>query len=193
MPKFEEDYFKNLNYSNYLERYERYVKTAEEIYFYFSKLGLIDKNYKILDYGCGVGFLIKAFKKIGFKKIYGFDISSWAKKYAKKLNCRIVNKTDGKYDMGIFLDVLEHMTDKEIKNVFKKTKFDKLLLRIPCSEEPNSKKFYLKISRIDKTHINCKTKNEWINLFKSFGYKSFLKLNLNTIYDSKGCLCLLVI
>ena len=30
MPKFEEDYFKNLNYSNYLERYERYVKTAEE-------------------------------------------------------------------------------------------------------------------------------------------------------------------
>ena len=75
----------------------------------------------------------------------------------------------------------------------KKLNLIRLLLRIPCSEEPNSKKILFKISRIDKTHINCKTKNEWINLFKSFGYKSFLKLNLNTIYDSKGCLCLLII
>ena len=33
--------------------------------------------------------------------------------------------------MVIFLDVLEHMTDKEIKNVFKKTKFDKIVIKNP--------------------------------------------------------------
>ena len=44
------------------------LKQLKKIYFYFSKLGLIDKNYKILDYGCGVGFLIKAFKKIRLQK-----------------------------------------------------------------------------------------------------------------------------
>ena len=53
--------------------------------------------------------------------------------------------------------------------------------------------FTLLGTRIDKTHINCKNKESLISLFKSFGYKSFLKLNLNSIYDSKGCLCLLII
>ena len=192
MSKFEEQYFKNLNYSNYLERYGRYLKMAEELDFYLTKFGILSKSMKILDYGCSVGFLIKAFKKLGYKKIFGFDISKWALKVAKKNKCKILKDFKGYYDLGIFLDVLEHMDDKEIKKVFKKAKFKRLLVRIPCADK-NSNKFYLKVSRIDKTHINCKNKESWISLFKSFGYKSFLKLNLNSIYDSKGCLCLLII
>ena len=192
MSKFEEEYFKNLNYSNYLERYGRYLKMAEELDFYLTKFGILSKSMKILDYGCSVGFLIKAFKKLGYKKIFGFDISNWALKIAKKNKCKILKDFKGSYDLGIFLDVLEHMNDKEIKKVFKKAKFKRLLVRIPCADK-NSNKFYLKVSRIDKTHINCKNKESWISLFKSFGYKSFLKLNLNSIYDSKGCLCLLII
>jgi predicted RNA methylase len=192
MSKFEEQYFKNLNYSNYLERYGRYSKMAEELDFYLTKFGFLSKSMKILDYGCSVGFLIKALKKLGYKKIFGFDISNWAIKIAKKNKCKILKDFKGSYDLGIFLDVLEHMNDKEIKKVFKKAKFKRLLVRIPCADK-NSNKFYLKVSRIDKTHINCKNKESWISLFKSFGYKSFLKLNLNSIYDSKGCLCLLII
>ena len=192
MSKFEEQYFKNLNYSNYLERYGRYLKMAEELDFYLTKFGILSKSMKILDYGCSVGFLIKAFKKLGYKKIFGLDISNWAIKIAKKNKSKILKDFKGSYDLGIFLDVLEHMNDKEIKKVFKKAKFKRLLVRIPCADK-NSNKFYLKVSRIDKTHINCKNKESWISLFKSFGYKSFLKLNLNSIYDSKGCLCLLII
>ena len=192
MSKFEEQYFKNLNYSNYLDRYGRYLKMAEELDFYLTKFGVLSKSMKILDYGCSVGFLIKAFKKLGYKRIFGFDISNWALKIAKKNKCKILKDFKGSYDLGIFLDVLEHMNDKEIKKVFKKAKFKRLLVRIPCADK-NSDRFYLKVSRIDKTHINCKNKNSWISLFKSFGYKSFLKLNLNSIYDSKGCLCLLII
>ena len=192
MSIFEEQYFKNLNYSNYLERFGRYLKMAEELDFYLTKFGILSKSMKILDYGCSVGFLIKAFKKLGYKKIFGFDISNWALKIAKKNKCKILKDFKGSYDLGIFLDVLEHMNDKEIKKVFKKAKFKRLLVRIPCADK-NSNKFYLKVSRIDKTHINCKNKESWISLFKSFGYKSFLKLNLNSIYDSKGCLCLLII
>ena len=192
MSKFEEQYFRNLNYSNYLERYGRYLKMAEELDFYLTKFGILSKSTKILDYGCSVGFLIKAFKKLGYKKIFGFDISNWAIKIAKKNKCKILKDFKGSYDLGIFLDVFEHMDDREIKKVFKKAKFKRLLVRIPCADK-NSNKFYLKVSRIDKTHINCKNKESWISLFKSFGYKSFLKLNLNSIYDSKGCLCLLII
>ncbi len=192
MSKFEEQYFRNLNYSNYLERYGRYLKMAEELDFYLTKFGILSKSTKILDYGCSVGFLIKAFKKLGYKKIFGFDISNWAIKIAKKNKCKILKDVKGSYDLGIFLDVFEHMEDREIKKVFKKAKFKRLIVRIPCANK-NSNKFYLKVSRIDKTHINCKNKDCWISLFKSFGYNSFLKLNLNSIYDSKGCLCLLII
>ena len=191
MSKFEEQYFKNLNYSNYLERYGRYSKMAEELDFYLTKFGFLSKSMKILDYGCSVGFLIKALKKIGYKKVFGFDISNWAIKIAKKNKCKVLKNCKGSYDLGIFLDVLEHMNDKEIKQVFKKTKFKRLLVRIPCADK-NSKKFYLKVSRVDKTHINCKNKSSWISSFKKFGFRNFYPINLNTIYDSKGCFCYLI-
>ena len=80
MSKFEEQYFKNLNYSNYLERYGRYLKMAEELDFYLTKFGILSKSMKILDYGCSVGFLIKAFKDVFLKLITGapHDIDSIA-------------------------------------------------------------------------------------------------------------------
>lgn len=190
--KFNESYYKNLNYINYLNRYEKYKKTADELDFYFKNLGLVKKNSKILDYGCAVGFLIKAFKKNGYKNICGYDISEWATNYAvKKHNCKIVKKLSKNYDIGIFLDVLEHMTDKSISKVFKNTFFEKIIVRIPCSESKKNK-FFLKISRKDQTHINCKSKKNWISFFRKSGFKHFFKLNLNTIYDSKGCMCYLV-
>lgn len=186
---FDESYFKNINYVNYLNRYEKYKKTADELDFYFKNLGIVKKNSKILDYGCAVGFLIKALNQNGYNKVYGYDISKWATNYAnKKNNCKIIKKFLKKYDLGIFLDVLEHMTNKNISKLFKEVSFDKLIVRIPCSESEKGK-FYLKISRNDNTHINCKSKKEWISFFKKKGFKHFLKLNMNTIYNSKGCMC----
>ena len=191
MSKFEESYFKNLNYSNYLERYGRYSKLAEELDFYLFKFGFISKKFKILDYGCSVGFLIRALNKLGYKKVFGYDVSQWAISIAKKYKCKILKNYKGSYDLGVFLDVLEHMTDKEIIKVFNKTNFKQMLVRIPCSEK-NSKNFYLKVSRVDKTHINCKNKSQWISFFKKRGFKNFYPINLNTIYDSKGCFCYLI-
>ena len=46
-----------------------------------------------------------------------------------------------------------------------------ILVRIPCSLE-GQKDFYLEISRADKTHINCKSKNQWIDFFKKIGFKN---------------------
>ena len=101
MSKFEEQYFKNLNYSNYLERYGRYSKMAEELDFYLTKFGFLSKSMKILDYGCSVGFLIKALKKLGYKKILVL-ISQIGHKIAKKNKCKILKNFKGSYDLGIF-------------------------------------------------------------------------------------------
>jgi len=38
----------------------------------------------IVDYGCATGVLISSFKKLGFKKLTGTDISYWAIEYGKR-------------------------------------------------------------------------------------------------------------
>ena len=62
-----------------------------------------------------------------------------------------------------------------------------LIVRIPCST--NDKDFHLEISKKDKTHINCKTKKNWIKFLNKLGYSLIGTLNLKQIYDSDGVFC----
>ena len=190
---FDEQYYRSNNYVDYLSKRERYVKTAEEIQQVFHKFSVIDLESTILDYGCSLGFLIKGFEKAGFKNVSGYDISDWAVEQATKNGCNILNHAQGTFDLGIFLDVLEHMTDQQIAELFAGLKLDKVLVRIPCAvvEQPNE--FYLEVSRRDVTHINCKTDQDWIAVFKGLGYYNCFRLNMSTIYDSPGCFCCLFI
>jgi SAM-dependent methyltransferase len=190
---FDEQYYRTNNYTDYLSKRERYVKTAEEIQQVFHKFSVIDQQSTILDYGCSLGFLIKGFEKVGFKNVSGYDISDWAVEQARKNGCNILDHAQGTFDLGIFLDVLEHMTDQQILELFSKIRLDKVLVRIPCAvaEEPN--RFYLEVSRRDPTHINCKTDCDWIKLFERLGYLNCFRLNMSTIYDSPGCFCCLFV
>lgn len=193
MIKYDEEYYKTVNYVDYMTRGERYAKTAFELADLLTKLNLINRSSQILDYGCAVGFLVNGFHKIGYEETYGYDISEWAKNQAKELvgEHGIINDLKQfplKIDIIISLDVFEHMTDKEIAAVFQTVKSDVLIVRIPVSTD-NGKSFHLEVSNKDKTHINCKTKEKWIRFLKQFGYKNCFKLNLLTIYDSDGVFC----
>ena len=55
---FNEQYFKTKNYKNYLDKKERYHKTASEVFDNLEKFSMITQTTKIIDYGCSVGFLI---------------------------------------------------------------------------------------------------------------------------------------
>lgn len=191
---YNKKYFESVNYTNYKDRFEKYYKLASELNDFFSeKIKIINKNDKILDYGCAFGFLIQSFKKLGYKKIYGFDISEYAKKICKSKKIKLLSDLNNlDFDLIICLDVLEHMKDDDIKKLFTSNKFNKVLLRIPCAIEKEPDKFFLEVSRRDKTHINCKTKKGWINFFKSLGYKNIFMLNLNNIYDSDGVFCAII-
>lgn len=186
---YDEKYFSTLNYTNYLTRQDRYLKTAKELTELLSSISLINKEAFILDFGCSVGFLLDGLKSLGYTYCSGYDISKWASSIATKKGHELITFEHKYYtrDVVFCLDVLEHMTDEEIEEAFNKIDTPTLVLRIPCSED--GKDFHLEVSRRDKTHINCKTKNKWETLLKQLGFKTFLTLNLLTIYDSPGVMC----
>ena len=182
---FDKNYFKSLNYVNYLEREDKYTKLANELITYLVKNYNLTQKSTILDYGAAIGFLTNAIHNMEHN-CDAYDISEWASSESKiRYDINYINYSPKKYDFLIALDVFEHMKDENIYDCLKTFSPDKLIVRIPCSENSQNN-FYLNISRQDPTHINCKNKEQWINFFKTFGYKIFEPINLYTIYDSKG-------
>jgi len=184
---FTEEYYHSINYNDYITRIKKYDNTSQELIEYFN----IHKFSKILDYGCAVGMLLNGFKKNGLNKLYGYDISKWAINNNISENLNLSNNQEvlsKPYDYIFSLDVFEHMFDNDIKSLLNILDTRYLTLRIPV-KELGGVDFYLEVSRKDKSHVNCKTKGEWIDFIESYGYIFKSTLNLKNIYDSKGCFC----
>jgi 2-polyprenyl-3-methyl-5-hydroxy-6-metoxy-1,4-benzoquinol methylase len=155
-------------------------------------LCLVKDDSIILDYGCAVGMLSCGIKRNGYKNVYGFDISPWASQEASKNGVSVLNDIDDfNCDLLIGLDVFEHMLDSDISDLINKVSPNVILTRIPCSTN-GGKSFHLSISNADKTHINCKNKDDWIKMLNDLGYYE-LRLNLFTIYDTPGVYCSILI
>lgn len=192
---YDADYYRSSNYADYLERGDRYRKTAYELVDLLRKLNLVERDSSIVDYGCAVGFLLDGFKELGYSNVLGVEVSEWARQEAKTRGHRILESVTGMClspDLLISMDVFEHMTDKEVSRVILETSPKALLVRIPTSTD-GGKTYHLEVSRADPTHINCKTKEQWIRFFRDFGYQTFLRLNLYTVYDTPGVSCLLIL
>jgi 2-polyprenyl-3-methyl-5-hydroxy-6-metoxy-1,4-benzoquinol methylase len=117
----------------------------------------VKKGGRILDVGCGGGYLTECFP-FYFKdsKIFGCDVSSTAIKYAKKygtkkVTYKVMNKKlpypSNYFDAITCLDVMEHIPDvnyfiSEVKRVLKK---DGVFFgAIPCEGEPYTISWILK-------------------------------------------------
>lgn len=88
-----------------------------------------NKNLKILEIGCGKGFLLHAFKLKGFTNISGIDLSIDEVKYARsqfKLDVEqydfLKKESKIKYDLIICKAVLEHLNKTEINDFLEKIK-----------------------------------------------------------------------
>jgi ribosomal protein L11 methylase PrmA len=191
---YDEKYYKTNNYENYLNKSERYEKLAIELIEFFDSIKLNFKYKNILDYGCAIGFFLDGLKKNNIEKTYGYDISSWALEQIDKKKHKIISYQEIKeneFEIVFFLDVLEHMTDEQISDILLNLKSKKILVRIPVANK-KGEDFFLEVSKKDKTHINCKTKEEWLSFLKKFQFNNYLKINLNNIYDSDGVFCALI-
>lgn len=185
---YNENYFNSGNYIGYLERSERYNKLAQEIVELFQSIKFIDNEKSILDYGCATGFLLDGFYNLGLNKTSGYDISEWALSNIDRTKHKIITLAEKQsFDIGFFLDVLEHISDEDITSALNKISVRKMVVRIPCSIDGET--FLLPQSKRDKTHINCKTKEGWIKFLDGLGYELVFCLNLKQIYDSDGVFC----
>jgi len=135
-------------------------------------------NQTILDFGCSKGFLVKAFRLLGFKA-YGLDISKYAiknadndiKKYCKLIKNKNYNPHKKYFDWVISKDVMEHMTLEDI-NIFLKTynKFSKNMFHVvPLGDKG---KFRIKEMHLDKSHIQIHNEKWWNNIFKKNNWKT---------------------
>jgi len=188
---YDEKYYTSSNYSNYLDRSERYHSLASELFDAMSKLGLVFKDDVILDYGCALGFLMEGISTLGYRNVCGYDVSEWAHERAKQKGLLILDGPSP-CDVMIALDVFEHMEDLEITKAILACSPRVLVGRIPCADFGESS-FYLNVSRQDPTHINCKDKNKWVDLIRYCGYCTIMPLSLHTIWDSKGVMSFVAI
>lgn len=192
---YNQQYYQSSNYADYLERADRYKKTAYELEGLFRQISLVSKDSLIMDFGCAVGFLLEGLREQGYRNLVGVEISEWARTEALKRIPSVLPSIEhfagSSVDLLVALDVFEHMTDREIRDVLNKTCPKAILVRIPTSTD-EGKSFHLEVSRSDPTHINCKTKEQWIEFFKSFEYSNCFRLNLYTVYDTPGVTCLLI-
>jgi len=181
---YNEQYYKSLNYSNYLDRSIRYEKLCEEVLWLLKSVNLLREP--IIDYGCAVGFFVKALREKNIDAV-GYDISEWAMQKCRENGIPVIERLE-KTNTLFALDVFEHMHLAEISDVLEECNPNLLVCRIPVSNN-GGKSFVLNVSNQDETHITCISKQEWSTFFKVCGYTILFTLNLCTIYDTEGVFC----
>lgn len=180
---FDEDYYKSNNYSDYLQREDRYVKLAKEI---TDALDAFNLNLgPVLDFGCAVGFLINGLQKTGHT-VDGVDISTYSVNTCleKGYNVNLSPDYTKQYGTVYALDVLEHMPIDQLNDFLDNIKTEIMVFRVPiCAREGEN--YVLEVSRKDPSHIICWTRDQWKRALESKGY-TCIDLNLSTIYTSEG-------
>lgn len=141
---------------------------------------IIKNNFEFktyLDFGCGVGHLLKKIEKIrGIKKIYGFEINDFAIKKSKE-NTRVsaiynnLDNIDEKLDLVSMLHVIEHIDDGELSYLLTKIRKKlnnngRIIISTPAKNGLAHKiKNKNWIGFKDPTHINLKNYEDWTLYF----------------------------
>jgi len=128
----------------------------------------------VLDYGAGTGVYSNSLHNKGFD-VKVFELFDTHQAYIKKQypHLQIIDKPVTT-DCLLWIEVSEHMTDKEIYKLFK-TINPKYIYHSSTSETTEHD--------LQWGHINIKTQDEWIELFKSKGYEMIAQPGLPTTWS----------
>lgn len=139
------------------------IATAKQI----SHLGI----KTVLDFGAGVGVYADAFHKEGYE-VSAYEIFESHQEYLKEKvpHIKLVEKPITT-DLMAFIEVAEHMTDKELNDLFKQIKPNYILFSSTSA-----------ITDFDEEwgHINVKSQEQWVVYFKSIGYELIKPLSIPT-------------
>lgn len=181
--RYGENYYKSGNYTDYLQRKDRYVKLGESVIELLNKMNLA--NGPILDFGCATGFLMEGLQDLEFA-VEGVEVSEWAIEQCrqKDLDVSSVPNYNRKYGITFALDVLEHLNEEELDRFVSNIQSDVLVFRMPIVREGDDD-YYLAVARRDPTHLIRWTKQQWVDFFIAKGYLP-IDLNLPSIYCTVG-------
>ncbi|HHT9125299.1 MAG TPA: class I SAM-dependent methyltransferase [Candidatus Brocadiia bacterium] len=157
--------------------------------------GAIESRGRILEVGCGLGFLAKYLEAEDNFKIIGLDISKYAIQMAKSRTsgaCFLVASAEklpfkpGAFHSVIALDVIEHLVRPEdfVNSTFNVLKSGgMLILKTPNLESYGArKKGDSSFIWGDKTHISVKRISEWREILKKGGF-TIIKDGTDTLWD----------
>jgi ubiquinone/menaquinone biosynthesis C-methylase UbiE len=124
MTFFNENFFSSGWYSNYLKNYKKIGR--------FKAKRLVEilspkKSWKFLDVGCGMGGLVLALRKMGYKA-FGTEISDFclknspAKKWIIKGDILDLPFENESFEVVTCFDVFEYLSKKEIERAFDELK-----------------------------------------------------------------------
>lgn len=134
------------------------------------------KEYSInsvLDFGAGTGIYSYAYHELGFD-VKVFEIWDAHKEYIKEKfpYLEIVDEPITT-DLMNFIEVAEHMTDKELNALFKKIKPTYILFSSTSQRTENDEMW---------GHINIKSQEDWIKFFAKKGYQLEKEFFIPTSY-----------
>ena len=116
----------------------------------------------VLDYGAGTGVYADAFRRARYD-VKAFDIWESHRKYiASKYSELVLVENPITTDLMLFIEVAEHMTDKEIRALFKKIRPAYILFSSTPFKTDNDAAW---------GHINVKHSGQWLGLFDRLGYE----------------------
>ena len=176
---FNEDYFqrgieKGIScYTSYSWRSDLTLPMAFHLIEYLG----ITKDDLINDYGCSMGFLVKAFRMLS-RQAYGCDISEYAigncdpmiKDYVKQCTDSNIIPFDKYFNYTISKDVFEHIPESCIDNVLSAIYKSSLNLFAVIPLGINNK-FVVPQYEKDCTHVLKKDVDWWLNRFKRNHWK----------------------
>lgn len=149
-----------------------------------------NKEYKILDYGCGFGQTLKALRDFKCFNIYGLDIDDEAVSYCREQglnvykidNSNIVhNPYPFRFDVIILLHVLEHIPKEITIDFLKKLKDDflqqggELLIAVPNAQSNTSCYWAYE----DWTHTTLFTSGSIYYVLKAAGFEKIDFLDID--------------
>ena len=183
---FDAYYHKQNKYEQKTAKRERTLHPAYYRAVQLLSLELPDKETCILDIGCGMGYLLSALKKMGYKNISGLDTSRVCAEYVRtELSIPCLEgpfsifkseKQKTQYDAVCMFAVLEHLVDthEAIKTITLLLKTNGLLLI--CV--PNSESFNPAINgpyqEFSTEHINYFCFDSLQNLLGLYGFEIIL-------------------
>ncbi len=176
--KFDERFFDGsrlTGYGGYYYNKKFWYKVTGDFIKYYK----IKPSSKILDVGCGKGFMLYDFKKhIPKLNVYGIDISKYAilnslpkiKKYLQVSNCKSLPFDDNYFDLVISINTIHNLNKRECANSLKEiSRVSKGKSYVTVDAYRNK----IEEERMFKWNLTAKTimsDKDWVKFFKKNGY-----------------------